>query len=363
MTTFPYALTRLGVLMEPEPGSALEAEGVLNPATVRGSDGDLYLLPRLVAAGNVSRIGIARIELDAGVPVGVSRVGIALEPERSWERGAQNAGVEDPRVTYIAELGLNVMTYVAYGPLGARTAIAISADGRDWKRLGPVTFEYDEEQDVDLGLYPNKDTVFFPEVVPDPDGVPSLAVLHRPSWDLRDIRPGEVARPPVGLPDDRPSIWMSFVPLAEVAGAPAAPRALTRWRKHRVVAWPEASFERTKIGSGPAPIRVPEGWLLVYHGVVGELVPGVAQQQNVNYAAGAMILDADEPWRVVARTQHPLLSADTPDERAGIVPNVVFPTAIEEVEGRRYVFYGMADSKIGVAQLDAVAVEPASKVA
>lgn len=363
MTTFPYSLTRLGVLMEPEPGSELEAEGVLNPGTVRGADGELYLLPRLVAPGNVSRIGIAKVEFAAGVPIGVTRVGIALEPERSWERGAQNAGVEDPRVTFIPEIGLNVMTYVAYGPLGARTAVAISTNGREWKRLGPVTFEYDEQQDVDLGLYPNKDTVFFPEVVRDPDGVPSLAVLHRPSWDLRDIRPGEVAKPPAGLPDERPSIWMSFIPLSEVVDDPGAPGALTRWRKHRVIAWPESSFETTKIGSGPAPVRVPEGWLLVYHGVVGELVPGVAQQQNVNYAAGAMILDAAEPWRVVARTSRPLLSADAPEERDGIVPNVVFPTAIEEVEGQRYVFYGMADSKIGVARLDRVTVGSDSQAA
>ena len=50
----------------------------------------------------------------------------------------------------------------------------------------------------------------------------------------------------------------------------------------------------------------------------------------------------------------PLLQAETEDERGGIVPNVVFPTAIEEIEGVRYVFYGMADSKIGVARLDRV---------
>ena len=42
----------------------------------------------------------------------------------------------------------------------------------------------------------------------------------------------------------------------------------------------------------------------------------------------------------------------TEDERAGVVPNVVFPTAIESVDGVRYVFYGMADAKIGVARLD-----------
>lgn len=349
-TPFPYALTRAGVLMSPESDNDFEAEGVLNPATVRSADGRLYLLPRLVAAGNVSRIGLAEIKVADGVPVDVAREGVVLSPERVWEQGAQNAGVEDPRVTFIPDLGLNVMTYVAYGPLGPRTAVAVSSDERSWRRLGPVTFEYDDEAGVDLGLYPNKDAVFFPEPVRDPEGVLSFAILHRPSWDLQDIRPGETARPPFGLPDPRPSIWISFVPLDAVQEDISA---LARWRGHRVVAWPEAPFEQTKIGAGPAPIRVEEGWLLLYHGVVGELVPGVAQQKNVNYSAGAMILDAEEPWKVVSRTTAPLLTADTDDERDGIVPNVVFPTALEQIGDDRFVFYGMADSKIGVARLDA----------
>ena len=47
-----FELQRLGLVMEPEPGNPLEAEGVLNPAAVRGPDGQLYLFPRLVARGN-----------------------------------------------------------------------------------------------------------------------------------------------------------------------------------------------------------------------------------------------------------------------------------------------------------------------
>ena len=56
--------------------------------------------------------------------------------------------------------------------------------------------------------------------------------------------------------------------------------------------------------------------------------------------------------RIVAVHPEAILAPETDDERAGTVPNVVFPTAVEEVEGVRYVFYGMADSKIGVARLD-----------
>ncbi len=65
-----------------------------------------------------------------------------------------------------------------------------------------------------------------------------------------------------------------------------------------------------------------------------------------------MVLDSADPSRVLARTDRPILAPETADEREGTVPNVVFPTAIEEVDGVRYVFYGMADAKIGVARLD-----------
>ena len=58
------------------------------------------------------------------------------------------------------------------------------------------------------------------------------------------------------------------------------------------------------------------------------------------------------PRSILARTAEPILTPETEGERAGTVPNVVFPTAVEEVDGVRFVFYGMADSRIGVARLD-----------
>ncbi|GHD44837.1 glycosidase [Mycetocola manganoxydans] len=350
-TGFPYQLTRVGVVMTPEPGNELEAEGVLNPGSGRGPDGELYLLPRMVEAGNVSRVGLARVVIEDGVPVSVEREGVVLAPDRGWERGVGNAGVEDPRITWIEELGLHVMTYVAYGPLGPRSAIATSTDLRTWTRLGPVLFAYDEDLDMDLNLFHNKDTVFFPEAVTAPDGVRSFAVLHRPMWDLDEVKPGQGIRVPAGVEDERQSIWISFVPVDEVE---RDIRALTLWRGHRFLAGPEFAFEAVKVGGGPAPLRVPEGWLLLHHGVTGVLARAFDQQQNVNYAAGGILLDADEPWKVVARSAEPLLSAETDDEKSGIVPNVVFPTAIEKVGEVHFVFYGMADSKIGVARLESV---------
>ena len=56
-----FKLKRLGLVIDPKSGNPLEAEGVLNPAAIRGPDGQLYLFPRLIAQGNYSRIGIARV--------------------------------------------------------------------------------------------------------------------------------------------------------------------------------------------------------------------------------------------------------------------------------------------------------------
>ncbi len=348
----PYRLTRVGTVMSPEPGEPWEAEGVLNPATGRTPDGRLHLLPRLVAAGNVSRIGLAEVVIDDGVPTRVQRRGVVLAPDEGWERGANHGGVEDPRVTFVERLDAHLMTYVAFGPLGPRIALAVSRDLGTWERLGPVLFAYQPGLDVDLNLYPNKDAVIFPEPIPGPGGVPSYAMLHRPMWDqtMSGLEPA-ATRLPAGLTDDRPGIWISYVPAEPVE---RDIRALALVHGHRCVALPEHPYESAKIGAGPPPMRVPEGWLLIHHGVEGDVVPGFdpSQQGVLVYRAGAMLLDPDDPSRIIARTADPLLEPATLDERVGTVPNVVFPTAIATIDGRDFVFYGMADSSIGAALLE-----------
>lgn len=299
-------LERLGILMEPDPADAREAWGVLNPAAARGADGKLYLFPRLVAEGNYSRIGRARVLFRDGVPSGVERLGLALEPEEEWE----SKGVEDPRITRFGDRFL--MAYTAYGPAGARVAIAASADLEHWERLGLAHFG------PELDEYDNKDAAFFPEPVHAPDGSSALGLLHRPANE------------------ERPGIWVSF--------AADSPVMLDQ---HRRVAGPEQSWEALKIGTGPPPLRTEAGWLLLYHGVSGTLEHGTDLQPRVRYCAGAMTLDADAVWKVRSRNVEPLLCPESAEERDGIVPNVVFPTALDPP----HVYYGMADSRIGVARL------------
>ena len=334
--------------MTADPADPLEAEGVLNPGTAWGPDGDLYLYPRIVAAGNVSRIARARVIIEDGVPVGVERLGVVLSPDERWEHGRQNAGVEDPRITFLEPLGLHVMTYIAYGPLGPKPALAYSTDTVTWHRLGPIQFAYQPELEADLNLFPNKDIVFFPEVVAGPDGRPSIALLHRPMWDLDWLRPGEGSPVPVGVDDDRPSIWIGYI---DLDAARSDVSALVRVRGSAMIAAPEMAYESAKIGAGPSPLRVPEGWLLLHHGVSGATPKGFELAHGSKYSAGAILLDAADPRRVLARTEAPLLAPETDEEKHGTLGNVVFPTAVEEIHGRRFVFYGMADSSIGVAEL------------
>ena len=345
----PYRLTRVGVVMAPDPDDPLEAEGVLNPACGRTADGRLHLLARVVARGNRSRVRLAEVVVDGGVPVGVERRGIVLAPDRPWERGTNHGGVEDPRVTYIDRLGLHVMTYVAFGPLGPRVALAVSRDLISWERLGPVHFRYEPEWGIDFNLYPNKDALFFPEPIAGPGGEPCYAMLHRPMWRSNWLGLGDELPPPAGA-DERLGIWLSYVTAANADGDP---RQLTTLGSHRSVAVGEFPFESAKIGGGPPPIRVPEGWLLIHHGADGEIDnsfdPSVPN--NAVYRAGALLLDADDPSRVLARTAQPLLEPERASERVGTVANVVFPTAIADIGDRQFVFYGMADARIGVAEL------------
>jgi beta-1,2-mannobiose phosphorylase / 1,2-beta-oligomannan phosphorylase len=355
----PYRLERLGVVMTPDPRDPREAWGVLNPATAR-RDGEVFLFPRLVAEGNVSRIGRARITFDeAQGPVGVERLGVVLEPEEAWECHAGGGGVEDPRITYLPRLGHWIMTYAAFGPLGPRIGLAASADLEHWQRLGPVSFAYDSHLATDLNLYPNKDALFFPEPVTDPNGALAYAMLHRPMWDLSWVRPGEGEPLPAGLADRRPGIWISFAPAAAVE---ADLTALTRFEHHRLVALPEHAWEAVKIGGGTPPIRVAEGWLVLHHGVAGKRARGFELQPDARYSAGVLIIDPTDVTRVVARSVEPLLEPELREELIGTVPNVVFPTAIDPLDDSTSpaydVYYGMADSRIGVARLSRTEPEP-----
>lgn len=120
---------------------------------------------------------------------------------------------------------------------------------------------------------------------------------------------------------------------------------MIHWGCHRHVMAPiVGTWQATKIGAGPIPIETPEGWLLFYHGVLTSC-------NGFVYSMGAALLDLDEPWKVIARSQEYLLSPQTLYECVGDTPNVVFPCAAlhEPKTGKIAIYYGCADTTTGLA--------------
>ncbi|MFH1665370.1 MAG: glycoside hydrolase family 130 protein [Candidatus Omnitrophota bacterium] len=120
---------------------------------------------------------------------------------------------------------------------------------------------------------------------------------------------------------------------------------LTHWGGHRFVFGTlRNSWQSTKIGPGPAPIEIDEGWLLIYHGVWTSC-------NGYIYYAGGAILDRERPWKVLFRTKDYLLAPTEMYERVGDVPNVVFPSSAVILEkGILRLYYGCADTCISIAE-------------
>jgi beta-1,4-mannooligosaccharide/beta-1,4-mannosyl-N-acetylglucosamine phosphorylase len=116
------------------------------------------------------------------------------------------------------------------------------------------------------------------------------------------------------------------------------------WGRHRHVMGTAEGWQSTKVGAGPNPIETSEGWLLIYHGVLTSC-------NGFVYSAGAALLDLDQPWKVIVRTEPYLLSPQKLYECVGDVPNVVFPCAalVDAETGRMAIYYGAADTVVGLA--------------
>ncbi len=209
-------------------------------------------------------------------------------------------GIEDPRITLIDDTYW--ITYVAVSKLGACTGLMSTLDMKTFQRHG-IIFASE-----------NKDVVLFPKRI---DG--DYVALHRPN-------PNSHFSPP--------SIWL------------ARSLDMIYWGRHQPLVSGHESWEGDRIGSGPPPIRVDQGWLLLYHGSERTRVVGGVGQ----YTAGALLLDLNDPSRVVARSTAPIMKPTASFETSGFVPNVVFPTAMLDHGDTLEVFYGAADTCIATAE-------------
>ncbi len=119
---------------------------------------------------------------------------------------------------------------------------------------------------------------------------------------------------------------------------------LVHWGHFRPLLTPGfAPWAQTKIGP-TSPIRTEKGWLTIIHGVALSCA-------GYRYSLGAMLLDLEDPERIIGLTRGSILSPDTEYERQGVVPNVVFTCgAIAEPDADRIrMYYGAADTCIGLA--------------
>lgn len=221
---------------------------------------------------------------------------VTASEDRAFEE-FERYGVEDPRITPLGEDFL--ITYTAYGPHGPRVAVGKTRDFRSFERVSLAT-------EVD-----NKDAVLFPEKIGD-----SYVMIDRPG----------------GMGGQVGSMWITYSP------------DLVHWGRARVLMTPRAGWGNSKLGACTPPIKTDQGWLVIYHGV---RVTGSGRL----YRIGAMMLDLEQPHRVLGFTPHFIFGPEEHYERTGDVPNVVFPCGhVVEPDGMVKLYYGAADTCIGLAE-------------
>jgi hypothetical protein len=120
--------------------------------------------PRIVGAGTYSRIARARVHFDGDVAVAVERLGVVLDPTESWERNSQTAGVEDPQITRLDELGVWVLRGVRGA--GRHGRCRRLAGPRQLAEAGPGRLQKTGRSAAEWGgpfspIYPNRGG-FFP---------------------------------------------------------------------------------------------------------------------------------------------------------------------------------------------------------
>lgn len=204
-------------------------------------------------------------------------------------------GIEDPRITCID--GTYYVHYVAVAPLGVTTVLVSTQDFTAFVRHG-VIFAPE-----------NKDVALFPGKI---EG--AYYALHRPHSPL------------FGKND----VWLAESP------------DLLAWGNHRhLIGTRDGLWDEMRIGAGAPPVRIDEGWLEIYHG---------ADRAN-RYCLGALLLDAKEPWKILARSSSPIFEPETDYERSGFFGNVVFTCGLLCEDNHLKLYYGAADTATCYAEI------------
>lgn len=206
---------------------------------------------------------------------------------------SEKYGCEDARVTIID--GKYYINFTVVSEDSWSTRLATTEDFKKTDRKGII-------------FHPeNKDVTIFPEKV---NG--KYIALHRPNNS--------------GF--GKASIWYSESP------------DLLHWGNHQCIIRPRnIKWESIKIGGGAPPVKTPEGWLILYHG----------KGDNSLYSLFCLLLDLNNPSKVVRRAEKPLLTPTELFETEGFFGNVVFSNGLVEKDGQVYIYYGAADESVGLA--------------
>lgn len=269
---------------------------VFNPGATKLKDGTTLLLCRVEDRRGISHFCAARSA--NGIDGWVIDPKPTLEhdpirfPEELW-------GIEDPRITYVPEVGEYLIAYTAFGKSGPGVAIASTADFIEFERYGLVM----QADDKDAAVFPRRFNGEF-------------ALIHRPS-----------------TPQDA-SMWISFSP------------DLRNWGGHTILlpARRGAWWDANKIGLSPPPIETDRGWLIVYHGVRRHASGSI-------YRLGLALFDKENPGVCLSRGQSWMFGPEEPYEHVGDVGNAIFPcgyTIAEDGDTIRF-YYGAADTTICAA--------------
>lgn len=211
------------------------------------------------------------------------------------DRPSEVYGIEDPRVTQIEDT-----YYIAYknvADTGIGVSLAVTRDFVHFEKKGIIFCPE------------NLDVCIFPEKIGG-----RYAALTRP----------------VPRYLGQPNIWIAYSP------------DLISWGDHRYVMGVEPNtWAGKRIGAGAVPIKTDRGWLEIYHG---------ATERNV-YALGAVLLDLEQPHKVIARSRDPLLVPEAIYEMGGFMPDVVFTCGALAYGDRLDVYYGAADEVMAGAEM------------
>ncbi|MBN2380734.1 glycosidase [candidate division WOR-3 bacterium] len=269
---------------------------VFNPGATLLPDGTTLLLCRVEDRSGRSHLCAARSANGIDGWQVDSKPTLLSDPENYPE---EIWGIEDPRITYAAELEKYVVIYTSYSLGGPGVSLALTKDFREFERLGVVMLPSD------------KDAALLPKRI---DG--HWALIHRPMDTFGN------------------HIWIAYSP------------DLQHWGRHKLIlkARRGAWWDANKIGLSPPLIETAQGWLMIYHGV-RETPSGSL------YRIGLALLERERPERCLRRSDVWAFGPEAPYEREGDVPNVVFSCGYTlDPDGKNInLYYGCADSSIALA--------------